>query len=140
MRGPVCAAESSALPLSSPHLADRAPRTEVILSLLQEQSAEKELNNLGSACVTVELRKALAPPARRQLTGDSGGAGLQMAPRSHSRSIDERVLRKSLALATETDLETLQNSWGGSQCASTKSPCLVGGVCWLCRVAVGVAL
>ncbi|CAN8183960.1 unnamed protein product [Coccothraustes coccothraustes] len=46
-----------------------------------------------------------------------------MAPRYHSRSIDERLLRKSLALATETDLEMLQNSWVGFLCARTKSRC-----------------
>lgn len=59
----------------------------------------------------------------QQVTGDSGGAGLQMAPRYHSRSTDERLLRKSLALATETDLEMLQNSWAGFLCVCTKSRC-----------------
>ena len=71
--------------------------------------------------MTAELRKALAPPTRQQLTGDSGGVGLQMAARYYSRRIDERLLRKSLALATEADLEMLQNSWGGFLCVCTKS-------------------
>lgn len=68
----------------------------------------------------MELREALAPPAR-QPTRDSGGVGLQMAARYYSRRIDECLLRKSLALATETDLEMLQNSWGGFLCACSKS-------------------
>lgn len=45
--------------------------------------------------------------------GDRGGAGLQMAARYYSRRIDERLLRKSLALATEPDLEMLQHPLGG---------------------------
>lgn len=63
-----------------------------------------------------------------------------MAARYYSRRIDERLLRKSLALATETDLEMLQNSWGGFLCACTKKPELVGGVCLLCPVAVEMTL
>jgi len=62
---------------------------------------------------------------------DSGGAGLQMAAHYYSRRIDERLLQKSLALATETDLEKLQNSLCGFLCACTQKPALVGGVCSL---------
>lgn len=63
--------------------------------------------------------------------GDLGGAGLQMAAHYYSRRIDEHLLRKSLALATEPDLEMLQHPWGGF-CAPGPNGCAG----WRCLLAL----